>query len=269
MLIDPLNVLTIIRQIADEEILPRFNHLSVDDISEKGPGDVVTIADIEAERRLTADLTALLPDSQVVGEEGVSMNPDQAKALDSDRPVWVVDPVDGTQNFADGTPCFAVMVALCRNHTVEAAWIHDPINQTSIYAVKGQGAWEGDRRLPSPKPMEISDMYGSLSPKRTIDLNRRRAQGGAGIPNLIKRYRCVGREYMDLARGKLQFLRYGGKLMPWDHIPGVLIHRETGGYDAVIPAGIPYPVNSNLSTDTIMLAPNIKRWRELTTLLES
>ena len=189
MNIDPLNVLDIIRKVAEEEILPRFQRLARHEISEKAPGDLVTIADTEAERRLTEEFTALLTGSQVVGEEGVANDPGSISALADNGAVWIVDPVDGTQNFADGKPCFAVMAALCIDRQPEAAWIYDPLGETAIYAVRGQGAWENGTRLEMSAPAGIGDMYGSLNKRHTKDLNQRRDAGEAGIPNLVKRYR--------------------------------------------------------------------------------
>src|SRR6185437_792815 len=98
----------------DEEVMPRFEKLESGDISEKGPGDLVTVADIAAEHRLTPALRGLLPGSLVVGEEAVAADPAVLALLDGDDYVWVVDPIDGTANFAAGIPLFAVMVALIR-----------------------------------------------------------------------------------------------------------------------------------------------------------
>jgi fructose-1,6-bisphosphatase/inositol monophosphatase family enzyme len=271
MNIDPREVLDIIIKIADEEILPRFQQLAAHDISEKGPGDIVTIADIEAERRLTTEFQALLSGSKVVGEEGVAEDPDSLRALDGDGVVWIVDPVDGTQNFADGKSCFAVMAALCINHEPYAGWIHDPINGISVYAMRGQGAWKTNGQVHTqihlPLPMETGGMTGSLSRKRAIALDQRRAAGETNIPDVVRRYRCVGREYMDLALGKLHFLRYGGSLKPWDHVPGIMIHREMGGYDAFADSQKPYQVFSEKLSKTIMLARSPEKWMELTDVL--
>jgi len=267
MMIDPLHVLDIIRSVAKEEILPRYQRLADHEISEKAPGDLVTIADIEAERRLTEEFKALLTGSTVVGEEGVANNPDSIGALDHDGAVWIVDPVDGTQNFADGKPCFAVMAALCIDRQPKAAWIYDPLGETAIYALTEQGAFEGGKRLRMAAPTDIGDMTGSLNRRITSDLNQRRASGEIGVPKLVKRYRCVGREYMDLARGKLHFLQYGGNLKPWDHVPGVLIHREIGGYDAMTDNNKKYEISAILSNKNIMLAPSHNIWNKLTHFL--
>ncbi|MBM3573671.1 MAG: inositol monophosphatase, partial [Alphaproteobacteria bacterium] len=85
------------------------------DIKEKtGPKDLVTIADVEAERRLGPVLTDLLPGSVVIGEEAASADPTVLNRLAGEAPVWLIDSVDGTLNFSEGDPRFCVMVPLAR-----------------------------------------------------------------------------------------------------------------------------------------------------------
>ena len=102
-----------VRDTVAAEILPRWRRLAQHDIAEKtGPGDLVTVADKEAERRLTEVLTALLPGSVVVGEEAVHADPGVLGRIGGAEPVWIVDPVDGTANFVAGKEEFATLVAL-------------------------------------------------------------------------------------------------------------------------------------------------------------
>jgi len=84
----------IVPTIAAEEVMPRFRNLADHDVAEKKhPSDLVTTADIEAERRFVAALGDLVPDSTVIGEEGADANPGLFRALDGEAPVWLVDPV--------------------------------------------------------------------------------------------------------------------------------------------------------------------------------
>src|SRR5260221_247987 len=101
---DPEKVAEHIRETAQAEILPRFRLLRREDIREKGPGDFVTLADLEAERQLTQRLGGLLPGSVVLGEEAASQDRGRFALLAGEAPVWVIDPVDGTANFARGQP---------------------------------------------------------------------------------------------------------------------------------------------------------------------
>jgi fructose-1,6-bisphosphatase/inositol monophosphatase family enzyme len=113
----------LIREVAATVVLPRFRRLDDDDVQVKAPGDLVTVADQEAEVALTAGLTALLPGSLVLGEEAVAADPDVLRRVDDQGAVWIVDPVDGTNNFAAGKTPFAVMVALVRGGEPAASWI--------------------------------------------------------------------------------------------------------------------------------------------------
>lgn len=225
MLIDSDDVIQIIRDVARTEIIPRFRTLSSEHIYEKSPGDLVTLADLESEKKLSKKLSKLLPGSVVVGEEGVAADPRQLDLLKDDNPVWILDPIDGTHNFAHGKECFAVIVALYQKGQTLQGWIHDPVENTTVIAAKGEGAWENGSRLSINPKGDIMHMTGSLSaPIHKKILPNPKA------PTNIVRYRCVGREYMDLARGKLDFSRYARHITPWDHAAGVLIHKEAGGY---------------------------------------
>lgn len=265
---DPSRVTTLIEDVAKAEIMPRFNRLAAHDISEKAPGDLVTIADTEAEKALSQGLTSLLGGSVAIGEEGVAADPDRLALVSGDQPVWIIDPVDGTHNFAHGTPCFAVIVSLVHAGCIIAGWIHDPVTGATIHATQGDGAWEGGARLEIPPAVPLTQMTGSLKRSHRHRVRDREQQGEAGFPSIIKRYRCVGREYMDLARGKLDFVAYSGQLKPWDHAAGVLIYREAGGFDAMIDSKSAYEVRPTPVRAEVLLAPGKPAWDRLSQLIE-
>ena len=264
---DSKDVIRIMESVAAREIVPRFRHLAGHDIAEKNPGDLVTIADIEAERALARELPPLVPGSVVVGEEGAEEDPSVLEALAGERPVWLVDPIDGTHNFAHGKPCFAVIIALCQDGELRAGWIHDPLSDLTAWAMAGGGAWirENDavRRLGAVTPAPMTEMEGSLGTSLRKRLTAKRDAGDAEVPALMVRYRCVGQEYLDLARGRLHFARYGGRLKPWDHAAGVLIHREAGGFGALIEGRAPYNPRPGIIQGSLLLAPDANAWDAL------
>jgi fructose-1,6-bisphosphatase/inositol monophosphatase family enzyme len=259
----PDAVSAVIREVADRVVLPRFKRLAAHEISEKKAGDIVTIADEEAELALERALGGLLPGSAVVGEEAVSKRPGALAAIVGAAPVWIVDPVDGTQNFADGDSCFAMIVALVRGQETVAGWIHEPATATTVWAVRGEGAHEGAARLRLGPTAELATMKGSLGKRHIQRLRHAPRPAEREIAGGALRYRCVGAEYADLARGKLHFARYGGMPKPWDHAAGVLIHAEAGGHGAVTETGKPYRPLPELRAQTLLLAPDAARWREL------
>lgn len=272
MLPDHRPVTEIMRAVAAREIMPRFRRLEATEITaKKGPMDLVTTADVEAEKALSRDLTALLPGSVVVGEEAADKAPEVMGALEGPDPVWVIDPVDGTLNFAEGRTCFAVIVALCRQGETLAGWILDPVAGVAVGAAAGQGAWMDDGttqqplRVPPPRPLKA--MTGSLGRGLGRRVLRRRDSGVAEGPAHVVKYGCTGREYMDLGQGVLDFAQYR-RLKPWDHAAGILIHAEAGGYSRIVETGQPYRAEGRILETTVLLAPDSASWGALHRVLE-
>lgn len=253
-MIDSVAIARIIRETAEAEILPRFGNLVASQIREKKPGQLVTEADVEAEKVLSRRLVDLLPGSRVVGEEGVDADPAQLKILEQPGAVWVIDPVDGTSNFAKGNPRFAVIVALVINGVTLAGWIHDPVADRMVVAEKGRGAWLGTQRLSVLPAGPLETLTGSV--KRSAHLISKVAKVG--------RKGSAAHDYLDLVTGVLHFAHFA-KLMPWDHAAGVLIHAEAGGFSQLL-NGKPYqPV---LCRAGLLLTPTEGCWRSLRALVE-
>ncbi len=230
MKLDIEAVARILEETAVEEIQPRFRALAEGDKRIKAGGEVVTIADEAAERRLEQRLKDLLPGSLVVGEEAAAADPEVFAHLLGDEPVWLIDPIDGTHNFAEGVPVFAVMVALVERGAIRAAWIHDPPKGRTALAEEGAGAWIGGQRLKAAAPVPLTDMAGTLHAGQ---------HGGAALRDRVRvlhkelgtlrSLRCAGAEYIRLASGETHYTFFS-RLMPWDHAPGVLLHLEAGGF---------------------------------------
>ena len=127
------------RETSAEVIEPRFAALSPADVRSKAAGELVTIADIEAEELLTRILTGLLPGALVVGEEACATDPRLLDGLGAAQ-AWLVDPLDGTANFVEGSDDWAVMVALCEEGRTVASWIWQPTSETMYTAEAGCGA---------------------------------------------------------------------------------------------------------------------------------
>lgn len=264
---DPHRVTDILRAVAREIVLPRFRALASHEVSEKAPGDLVTIADVEAEARLADLLTVLLPGSVVVGEEDYERNPAVLDAFAGSDPVWVVDPVDGTHNFAHGVPCFAMIVGLCRDGETVAGWIYDPVADRTAWTMKGQGSWLDGQPIRVSHPATRAACSGSLGNRMRAKLDEMRVAGNAEVPGNLVRYRCVGQEYIDLASGKLHFARYAGKLKPWDHAAGVLMHAEAGGFSQLVESREPYTPREGILRQPLFLAPDAASWDSLHTIV--
>ena len=225
---DPKKVAQHIRETAQAEIIPRFRQLARDDIREKKPGDFVTLADLEAERQLTQRLGALLPGSVALGEEAAFADRGRFDLLAGDAPVWVIDPVDGTANFARGQPAFAVIVALIERARVRAGWIYEPLGQTMVMAEAGQGAWSAGKRLVTASAVAPEDMVGAAYGRTKAGPRAAQALTTSGRVGRVANRGCSGLEYVDVALGRAQFSLHSRSL-PWDHAAGMLITAEASG----------------------------------------
>ena len=254
-LVDPQMVSNIVAQVAADVILPRFLHLSGADIHEKNPGDLVTVADREAEQCLIELLPPLLDGSLVMGEECVSADPGLLACLADDRPVWVIDPIDGTGNFVRGSTNFAVIVALVWRQQTMQGWIYDPLSGRTTHATRGGGTWRGGARL-SIAPRPVAGMTGSVARRD----HPRIAQHGLTARQLGS----AAHEYLALLDGTLDFSCYR-RLHPWDHAAGTLMVTEAGGkaatFDGKPYRPVPQPGNS------LLMAPDEASWQALRDML--
>ena len=226
MAIDTESMLTLLQEVAAEVIDPRFRALEERQISSKAhPGDLVTIADQEAEVLITRALRAAYPQALVLGEEAFAQEP---SLLDDFRTATAahactVDPVDGTRNFVHGSPDHAVMVGEVRGGQTVRAWIWQPQHGRAYVAERGAGAWCDGRRL---APLQVGpDPAGWRI--RTSDPRRIGRAIDPTPPMELTWIRC-GIAYPHLAEGDCEALVYRST-RPWDHVPGALLLEEVGG----------------------------------------
>jgi fructose-1,6-bisphosphatase/inositol monophosphatase family enzyme len=225
----------IIRDCARKIILPRFRNLKDGEIDTKtGPMDLVTIADVEAEYYLQERIPKVVANAVVAGEESVSRGEFDLDALSSyqDQPIFIVDPIDGTNNFVKGSDIFCVMVAMLEHGVCTKAWIYNVITDQMTSATLGEGAYMDDTPIyVSAEKAVVSEISGYASLRHLDSVTK--AQFIAQRDNLImlNSLSCAGHEYLNVAHG-LQDYTILSRLKPWDHLPGVLICQEAGGYAA-------------------------------------
>jgi fructose-1,6-bisphosphatase/inositol monophosphatase family enzyme len=222
-------VTQILQEAAQAAIVPRFRALTAGEVSEKSPGEVVTIADREAEDLITPRLQALL-DVPVVGEEASAANPGLIRALREAPAAWVVDPLDGTANFVAGRPQWAVMAALVRAGATVAAWIVRPADDLVYAAELGSGTWRnGGRVVRAPAADDPAALRGAAHTRFLAPAGRARVQAARPLlASLGPGASCAGVDYPQLIDGELDFVLFW-RTWPWDHAPGTLLLREAGG----------------------------------------
>ncbi|MBM6580414.1 inositol monophosphatase family protein [Microvirga sp. BT689] len=260
---DAVTVAEVLRNAARAEILPRFRNLSAGAVRTKTSQlDLVTDADEAAERVIEAELLRLFPKAIVIGEEGVSRNPGILEGLDRADLAFILDPVDGTLNFASGLPLFGVMAAVVMRGEVVCGIILDPISDDWAIAIRGEGAWiqrpDGSTsplRVASAVPLE--EMAGNVSWRYLPEQLRPTVTGNLPKVAMAADLRCAAHTYRLIASGHLHFA-FSSSVMPWDHAAGWLIHREAGGYTAHFD-GSPYrPANRS---GGLISAPDQKSWQ--------
>jgi fructose-1,6-bisphosphatase/inositol monophosphatase family enzyme len=231
-------VANLIRAVAAAEIVPRFRALGAGDIREKKPGDLVTVADVAAERRLVAALETLAPGTVAIGEESIAEDATRLEALGRDAPVWIIDPIDGTGNFAKGVPRFAVIVAYVERASVVAGWIYDPFADVLVAARKGEGAWWNHNRLAVAAEARGRELVGSAYGRTVSGVRAAQAIEDSRRVGAVRNRGCSGLEYIEIARADSHFTLHSRSL-PWDHAAGMLIVPEAGGV-AMFLDGSPY-----------------------------
>ena len=255
----------LVREIAATEILPRWRALEPHEIDIKsGPNDLVTIADRNAETALSAALANLYPGSRVVGEETFAADPACLQHLGGDTPVWIIDPIDGTGAFTRGEAQFAVMLALVRGQSLDAAWILQPVDGDLYLAERGSGvrcltaAGASTVLQPTP-PVDPSHMTGIVSGYVELDGQRVDRHRHAAKFHRLKHMACPGMDYPEVLRGDVHFTVYA-KCLPWDHLPGLMMLHEAGWTYAKLDRS-PYRVGDDAGG--VMSAPSLAALKEI------
>lgn len=260
-----------IREVSQAHILPYFRNLKAEHIAFKTGDDPVTIADKEAESALSTRLLDMLPGSKVVGEEAFAADSGILNRFSGESPVWIIDPVDGTRNFAKGNSEFGVIVALAKQNQVIAGWIYDPTSDEVVTAESGAGAYYKGRKLKVQPSRPLPEMFGALAirivepyraskpldklPGSAPSFEDMKA-GAHEYPRLV----IDGPHFGKMAPHPLHFRASKMQTNSWDDAAGVLIHREAGGYGATW-SGAPYSIAVN--NRGLLLAPDRDSWREL------
>lgn len=248
----------LLHRVADEVILPHYQALSGDDIVEKAEDDLVTVADREAEIMLAEGLSALVPGLPIVGEEAAYADPSVLHRLSGD--CWIVDPIDGTHNYANGRPPFGILIAMISGGETHTGWIYDVLSRRLCFAHRGKGAFVNGERVTArssgetPPLAAISTMFMDPGERQTV------CARVAPHYRLVDTPRCAAEQYPRLALGQNDVSIFN-RTLPWDHAAGVLWLNEAGG-KAARPDGSPYRVDEQDRTG-LLGAASAALWDEL------
>lgn len=252
-------------------ILPLFHNLSPDDIATKSSDtDFVTIADRQAEFWLIERLDELFADKWdnllLVGEESISDDPRLERKIKSSL-AFVIDPIDGTRNFVNGSPHFCSMISLIDKGEPLIAWIYRPVDRDVLVAVAGEGVFhmqlEDDGQMTEWEPVSrefprtsLADMIGTGGIKGLSGSRRDEVRGQLRAIAHRRLIGSAGCEAALIALGEHDFLMHA-KTTSWDHTPVDLMAREVGAVSLSLPKGVLFSPSCD---DAILVAPDDDSW---------
>ncbi|UCD68635.1 MAG: inositol monophosphatase family protein [Betaproteobacteria bacterium] len=212
-----------VRRVAAEEVMPRYLKVAH---QRKSDGSLFTEADVAAQDKLSQLLRNILP-AQVVGEE-MPLELQQQRWSAGKSGVWCVDPIDGTSNFVNGLPYFAISVALMRQGRPVLGVVYDPVAEEMFCAERGAGAYLNGERLPIRDYVpELRRAMAEVDFKR---LTKPLAQALASSPpySSQRNFGASTLEWCYVAAGRFDVYLHGGQRL-WDYAAGSLILEEAGG----------------------------------------
>lgn len=263
-------LMSVAREASETVVLPHFANLRPSEVRTKSHAtDFVTVADEACERLIETRVRERFgTDVLFLGEELMEREPTLIEQLLAAERAIVVDPIDGTFNYANGIPAFAVIIAVVEKGEVAGGLIYDPMRDDAACAIAGSGAWmmgggRPEHRLGVARSVPLAQMNGCAGWSYIPSEDRRRLANGLANACGASNYRCGGQEMRVLAAGGVHFCYYH-RLSPWDHAAGWLIHREAGGYSRLLD-GSPY--RPQLRQGGLLMAPDEASWTALATKL--
>lgn len=259
----------LMRETAERAILPRWRQLAAHEVEAKETTgtlpDVVTIADREAEEILSDGLALMLPEAAIVGEEACHADPTVFGRL-GDALCWIIDPLDGTNNFAASKPPFGILIALAERGEAVAGWIYDCLSGRLCHATRGGGAFVNGERITSRET-------GANPPIAANSLIYLRPERREAVRTAVEQHytlvdipRCAAEQYPRLVLGQNDVAIFE-RTLPWDHAAGALFVNEAGGMVAR-PDGSAYRVDE-WDRPGLIGAASERLWQDLAARLPS
>lgn len=215
-------------EVAREELLPRFAKVERE---QKTDGSIVTQADMAVQARLKHELIRLCPGSDFLAEEMTDQ--EKKDIFNSNKPLWVLDPLDGTSNFAAGIPYFSVSLVLLKNRNVQYAQVYDPSRDECFMATGNEPATlNGELLGLSDCGLDLGQSIGIIDFKRLdVALSQRLV---ADIPYASQRsFGSVALDWCWLAAGRGHLYLHGRSNI-WDYAAGNFIFGKAGGFSATL-----------------------------------
>ena len=206
-----LNIMIKASEKASKILIRDFGEVEKLQVSQKGPSDFVSNADLKAEKIIIDELKKAKPNYSILSEEGGSeLNKDKNNT-------WIIDPIDGTINFLHGIPHFAISIALKSNDEIVSGLIFDPIKNEIFYAEKDNGSYLNNSRIRVSKKNDINECLFATGGKTKKDINIQYRKSGSAALDMA--YVAAGR-YDGYFQNELNL---------WDIAAGIVLVKEAGG----------------------------------------
>lgn len=257
------DILTLLQRVSEQVILPRYRNLRSEQIVEKAADDLVTVADRDAEVMLAEGLTEIDASLAIVGEEAAHADPAVLGHLSG--PCWIIDPIDGTSNFARGDGHFAIMLAQADGGETHASWIYDPLRPRLLTARRGDGAFVDGELVAAKASGSTPPVLSAMT--RFMQADQRALFEAEIIPHYTPGNApgCAAEEYPLVTFGAHDIAIYE-RTLAWDHAAGCLFLNEAGGKCAR-QDGTAYRVDSDRKGMIAAASPAL--WDEFVERLEN
>ena len=253
-----INLITRACMKASRSLIRDFGELENLQVSSKGPGDFVSSADKRTEKTIIEELQKAHPEYGIVTEETGIINKSNIKNR------WIIDPIDGTMNFLNGIPQFAISIAYEENNEIICGVIFNPITNEMFCAEKGNGAYLNNSRIRVSNKKKLKDaLLVTGGPKGASKIKNKIYSEYINVSNNVSNVRKFGSAALDMAY--VACGRFDGywqrELNYWDIAAGVIILREAGGFIDFFEDDISFPLKKNV------LASNSNIHQELKELI--
>jgi len=221
-----INLITRACMKASRSLIRDFGEIENLQVSAKGPGDFVTSADKRTEKILIDELQKAHPEYGIVTEETGIINKSNRKNR------WIIDPIDGTLNFLNGVPQFAISIGYEENGEIKCGVIFNPISNEMFCAEKGNGAYLNNGRIRVSNKKKINDaLLVTGGPKGASKIKDKIFSEYIKVSNNVLHVRKFGSAALDMAY--VACGRFDGfwqrELKYWDVAAGIIILKEAGG----------------------------------------
>mgnify|MGYP001158098763 FL=1 len=238
-----INIITRACNKASRSLIRDFGELENLQVSAKGPGDFVTSADKRTEKTIIEELQKAHPEYGIITEESGIINKSNTKNR------WIIDPIDGTMNFLNGIPQFAISVGYEEDGEIKCGVIFNPIMNEMFCAEKGNGAYLNNSRIRVSKIKKIKDaLLVTGGPKQTSKIKDKIFSEYINVSNNVSNVRKFGSAALDIAY--VACGRFDGywqrELNYWDIAAGIIILKEAGGFIDIFEEDINAPLKKNV-----------------------